>query len=132
MSFKDDFAEKFKRVMDGYQKALDVSLEKALDRCAEEYIGQLERTAPRTGAAAGGGKPYHQCFAVKSTVKKNRYVGNTKTVKGAGGVQIPLINLLEFGRGPEREGASPHMNDALIATMYVMDHIIEEELKGVK
>lgn len=125
-----NLGEKLKGLLTDYAKQLDVSLEKALDRCAELYIEDLERTAPRQ-VGESDGKPYHQCFAVRETVK-NRYVGNTKTVKGKDGAQIPLINLLEFGRGPERTGARPHMNQSLQRVAEQMLREISEKLEGVK
>ena len=125
-----NLGEKLKGLLANYAKQLDVSLEKALDRCAEIYIEDLERTAPRQ-AGESDGKHYHQCFAVREG-KNTRYVGNTKTVKGANGEQIPLINLLEFGRGPEREGARPHMNQSLQRVSEQMTREIAEKLEGVK
>lgn len=125
-----DLAGKLHDIFAQYAKQLDASLEKALDRCAELYIADLERNAPRQSGESDG-KPYHQCFAVRETVK-NRYVGNTKTVKGKDGAQIPLINLLEFGRGPERTGARPHMNQSLQRVADQMLREISEKLEGVK
>jgi hypothetical protein len=121
-----------KRILQSYREALGAGLETALDRCAQEYIAQLEATAPRQAPGDAEGKPYHQSFAVKDGYRGVRYVGNKKTVKGAESDSIPLINILEAGRGPNREGARPHMNEALLATADAMQQIIAEEIERVK
>lgn len=124
------------KIFDDYQKALGMSLERALDKCADAYIAQLEKTAPRRVQDDTVGKPYHQSFEQrKGKLGGVVYVGNAKTVSGKKYPTIPLINLLEYGRRTEdgeTVGARPHMNDALIATADTLQKIVEDEIERMK
>lgn len=129
-------AEALGKIFDDYQKALGISLERALDKCADAYIAQLEKTAPRWVRGDTAGKPYHQSFEQRKGELGNVvYVGNTKTVSSKKHPTIPLINLLEYGRrtkNGDSVGARPHMTDALIATADTLQKIVEDEIERMK
>ena len=133
MSKEIEIASALRDVLEQYKKKLETSLERALDECTEQYVNELERTAPRQADDSGAGKPYHKSFRVEvGKTRLFRFVGNDKMVSGKKRDEIPLINLLEYGRGPERVGARPHMNEALSRTADKMVKIIADKLEEVK
>lgn len=129
-----NIAEAFKDILESYRQRVQLSLDDALEKCADEYIDELRKTAPRRVRGDTIGKPYAESFAKRWKANGHDviYVGNTKTVSDREHSAIPLINLLEYGRGPAQKGKRPHMNVALLATMDKMQQIIENEIKGVK
>ena len=125
-----DLEKQLHDILKVYEADVSDGLESALDTCCDIYIAELERIAPR-GRGTGDGEPYHKSFVVKKG-RRARYVGNKKTVSGGERKDIPLINLLEFGRGDgdKRVGRRPHMNEAMRATVDAMVDAVIKKMEG--
>lgn len=89
----DQFEKEIKRVLAEYgQEAWHAVNGSGLDAAEKEMVSALSEASPvgETGKFkkgwVGSGKKY----------KMVRYVGNKTKVKGRGGSEIPLLNILEY------------------------------------
>jgi len=87
----DGFELAFEEILKKYQSLLTSTTEEGLDDAAEVFIQNARIMSPkRTGNYSQSWAIYPKKYHLK------RYVGNTKTVKGTKGSNIPLINILEY------------------------------------
>jgi len=87
----NEFELAFEEILKEYQSLLTGATEEGLDDAAEVFIQNASAMSPvRTGEYSKSWAVYPKRYYLR------RYVGNTKTVKGAKGSNIPLINILEY------------------------------------
>ena len=87
--------------------------EEGLDAAEKVLIKNLKAASPE-----GPSKKYKKAWKGKGKkYKLKRYVGNTKTVSGRNGREIPLSNILEYSSKSPHQGLIKRTYDASIGEM---------------
>lgn len=89
-----DLKLQFDNITAGIELAVRQRLDIGLDKAADRLMDELEKNSPSDPHSKG--KKYKFSWMVNRKYKNIRYVGNTKTVKGTKGEDIPLSNILEY------------------------------------
>ncbi len=93
--------EQFKDIFKEMTQTLNVDIEGALTEASEVLKKELELSSPKSGEI---GPSLKDSWRIKKQYKRVRYVGNTKTVSGKGGKNIPLSNILEYAERSPHKG----------------------------
>ena len=88
-----DLEKQFEEILKDYNQELREDIEKALTEASQIMVDKLKAASPV------GDDPQHfkDQWGLKTKYTGVRYIGNSKTVPSKNG-DIPLINLLEYGR----------------------------------
>lgn len=124
MTSSDNLEDALSDILEEYGDEVFKATEKGMTKSQKVLIKELKANSP-----TGESKEFAKSWKGKGTkYKLKRYVGNTKTVKGAKSNTIPLSNILEYSEKSKHKG---FVKRTFEKSVDKMAQAIIDEIKGV-